>query len=315
MINPEIVKFLERWDREWAAAADLTSVQDRRKHFEVVAKNMRLPTPEDVETGQEYWVDAEPSNVRVRVFRHKESGSQPALIYFHGGAWMQGSPETHWDITARLASWCKQTVISVDYALSPEQPFPAAVYQGMAVVRWAFDRSEDLGIDANRIAVGGDSAGGNISAAIALHFRDSLQSLCAQLLIYPAVSFDTDLPSFKENASGPMIRTADMPRVNKMYCSKVEDQENPLAAPLKASSHDKLPPTFIAVAEYDPLRDSGLAYYNTLKEAGVEVSLDSGKGLIHGYLRGMEYCADSKQKLHDMADWLTSIFVTSENLE
>ena len=110
--------------------------------------------------------------VRVRIFRHRDGGTQPALLYMHGGGWMQGSPETHWDITARIASWSRQTVISIDYAKAPEHPFPAAVEQCAAVVDWTFAEAGALAVDPACIAVGGDSAGGNLAAAMTIKFRE-----------------------------------------------------------------------------------------------------------------------------------------------
>jgi acetyl esterase len=176
------------------------------------------------------------------LFRHRNGGAQPALVYMHGGGWMQGSPETHWDITARIASWNRQTVVSVDHALAPEHPFPAAVEQCTAVTEWVFSEADKLSVDTGRIAVGGDSAGGNLAAALGLRFRGTATHLAAQLLIYPAVEFTHWRPSFQENADGPIITTASMPAVNAMYCPDPADLSNPLAAPLQAPDHSRLAP-------------------------------------------------------------------------
>ena len=141
MLNPELKPFLETWDAKWARLKPGATPKDRREFFEVVAREMRLPTPDDIETDAIHTIPSPAGPVRVRVFRHRDGGIQPALIYMHGGGWMQGSPETHWDITSRIASWNRQTVISVDYAKAPEHPFPAAVNQCAAVVDWAFPRT------------------------------------------------------------------------------------------------------------------------------------------------------------------------------
>jgi acetyl esterase len=246
----------------------------------------------------------------VRIFRPAGAAPRPALIDMHGGAWMQGSPETHWDITARIAAACDQVVISVDYALAPEHPFPAAVNDCQAVVRWCFARAGELGVRADSIAVGGDSAGGNLAAAQTLLFRGSDIRLKAQLLIYPGVEFRLDRPSHVENANGPIISVASMPAVDAAYCPNPDDMRNPLAAPLLASSHAGLPPAFVAVAEHDPLRDGGKAYAQALRESGGVVELDEGPGLIHGYLRAMAYCADSRRALERMCSWLRENQVT-----
>ena len=193
----------------------------------------------------------------------------------------------------------------VDYALAPEHPYPAAIDQCNAVARWAHANAAMLGIDPARIAVGGDSAGGNLAAALALDLRGSDVPLIAQLLIYPACDFDRDRPSYAENAEAPLLQVKGMDTVNAMYSPDTAQlASNPRIAPLVADSHAGLPPAFIAVAQNDPLRDSGLAYAAALEAAGVPVVLDRGAGLIHGYLRAMEWCEASRTALHRMADWL-----------
>ena len=306
MMNPQLKAFLDTWDAQWATLKPGATPADRRDHFEGVARNMRLPTPADITTDAEHWVETEGGPVRVRIFRHASGGAQPALIYMHGGGWMQGSPETHWDITSRLASWNRQTVISVDYALAPEHPFPKAVNQCAGVAKWAHANAGELGLDPARISVGGDSAGGNIAAAIALKLRSSDVPVMAQLLIYPAVEFTQSRPSFRENADGPIIKVASMPVTNAMYCPNPDDLNHPFAAPMMAKDKSGLPKAYVAVAQYDPLRDDGIAYAEALDAAGVPVVLDRGTGLIHGYLRAMDFCTASHESLERMAQWLAT---------
>ncbi len=308
MINPELNSFLEVWDNKWADLPPNADAAARRCHFEAIARDMRLPSPLDVDCDSVHLINSEAGKVRVRVFRYKSDASQPCLIYMHGGAWMQGSPETHWDITSRIASFNKQTVISIDYALAPEHPFPAAITQCAAVIEWAFKNDVDLKINIEKVSIGGDSAGANLAAALCIMFRDAPEKLNAQLLVYPACDFDRARPSYTENADGPLIKTQGMEFINRMYSPDEKELEtNPLVAPLVASDHSNLPAAFIAVAEHDPLRDSGIAYAKALIKAGVPVELDSGNGLIHGYLRAMEYCGGSMDKLKKMSAWLKEV--------
>lgn len=304
-INPDIFRFLEVWDGKWAGLPPDATAADRRMRFESIARDMRLPTPAGVETDEEHWIDTAGGPVRVRVFRGPGTAPQPALIYMHGGGWMQGSPETHWDITARIAAWAGVTVISVDYALAPEHPYPAAFRQCCGVLDWARDQAGTLGLDPDRIAVGGDSAGGNLAAALAIHARDAGIGIVAQLLIYPPCDFDHSRPSYAENAEGPLLKVAGLKQTRAGYCPDSDRlASDPFVAPLSAPSHAGLVPAYVAVAQYDPLRDSGVAYADALTAAGVDVTRDPGTGLIHGYLRAMQYCADTEARLRAMCDWL-----------
>lgn len=304
MIDPGLLPFIDIWNQKWARAAPDATPRDRRELGEAIGRELRMPTPGDVDTDAVHWVDSPADRVRLRVFRHRDGGAQPALVYMHGGAWVQGSPETHWDITARIASWNRQTVLSIDYAKSPEHPFPAALEQCAAVVDWTFENASALGVDPGRIAVGGDSAGGNLAAALGLKLRDGPRRLQAQLLVYPSTAFARDRPSYVQNADGPIIRVADMARIDAMYCPDPRDLRHPLAAPLLASDHSRLPPAYIAVAEHDPLRDDGIAYAEALRRARVPVELDAGAGLIHGYLRAIGYCDACGAALERMCAWL-----------
>ena len=304
MINPELAPFLVTWADKWMRVPEGAGPDTRRAAFEVIAAEMRLPTPEGINTDAVHWIDTPAGPVRLRVFQPQNS-TGAGLIYLHGGAWMQGSPETHWDITARLAAWTGATVFSVDYAKAPERPFPAAFDQVRAVALWL--AGERMGVDPTRIAIGGDSAGGNLAAAVALDLRGTLD-FAAQLLIYPACDFDQSRASYAENPDGPIIAVKGMDFVNHSYCPDVALlTSDPRVAPLVAASHQGLPPAYIAVAEHDPLRDSGLAYAGALRAAGVAVELDRGPGLIHGYLRAMDYCAASHDNLSAMAAWLRRV--------
>jgi acetyl esterase len=306
MLNPQIDPFMEKWTSEWSVLPADATMPERRAQFEIIARNMALPKPDDVDDSAEHWIESEAGRVRVRVYRHTGGGTQDCLIYFHGGGFMQGSPETHADITSRIASWNGQTVVSVDYALLPDHHFPVAFLQGCDVATWVRANAGMLGIDPARIAIGGDSAGGNLAAGVALAMKEF--GFIGQLLIYPVTEFERDRPSMIENAEAPLLQTKGMERMNRLLVGGEENlqmlREDTRVAPYYAKDHSGLAPAFVAVAQYDPLRDSGVLYAGKLKEAGVPVELDMGDGLIHGYLRAMEYCDDSQAKLRKMVDWL-----------
>jgi acetyl esterase len=306
MIDPELRPFLKMWDARWAVLPAGAPVQARRAIIDGIAAELRQPLPEGVVL-EERRVPHGDEGVRVCIWRKSAVRPAPALVYLHGGGFVQGSPETHDAITAAIAGRTGYTVISVDYALSPEHRFPVALRQCEAVMRWLFAQADALGIRANAISVGGDSAGGNLAAALTLLFRGTPHGLRGQLLIYPVVAFDPDTPSMKENADGPIISAASVPGALELYASGPADCRNPLFAPLLAESHAGLPAAFVAIAEHDPLRDEGRAYADRLRAAGVPVTLDAGTGLIHGYLRALTYSAAVRASFARMCDWLEQV--------
>lgn len=311
MIDPQLESFLAVWNRGWSVLPPDATPRERRILFEYIANDMALPRPAGVRTSARF-VPSGGRMVPVRIDRAEGAGDQPCLIYMHGGAWMQGSPMTHADITMRIAAANKQTVVSVDYALAPEYPFPKAVHECRDTLVWVREHAADLCIDPARIAIGGDSAGANLAAAVALATRGTADAPIAQLLIYPCVHFEMSFPAYEENANAPLLQTRGMPAVNAMYCPDEAERKNPLAAPLHAESHAGLPQAFIAVAENDPLRDDGYAYADKLRAAGVPVEVDPGKGLIHGYLRAMEYCDAAREKLDLMTNWLADCYAGAQ---
>ena len=209
----------------------------------------------------------------------------PVVLFFHGGGWVVGDVDTY-DGTARAhAVGAEAVVVSVDYRLAPEHPYPAAVDDVWAVTRWVAAHADELGADPGRVAVAGDSAGGNLAAAVALLARDAGLDLRLQLLWYPAATWDTTLPSFTENADAPVLGRGAVGAFSKLYAAGV-DLRNPPATlvPARAESHAGLAPAYIAVAGYDPLRDDGIRYAEILAAAGVPAQVHNAASLVHGYL-------------------------------
>ncbi|MCA0941903.1 alpha/beta hydrolase fold domain-containing protein [Salipiger pacificus] len=304
-IHPDIYRFRETWDATWATLPTEGDAATRRLHFESVSRSLRLPSPEGVETDEEHWIDTECGPVRVRLFRPPGAEPLPGLVFLHGGAWRQGSPETHWNITARLAAWSGYLVISVDYALAPEHTYPEALQQVPAVLGWARDHAAVLGLDPDRLSIGGDGAGANLAAAATLICRDAGVKLAAQLLIYPVCDFDTTRPSCAEYAEGPLWTLAQLLSAHAQYCPDTTRRlSDPLISPLLARDHAGLPPAYLALAEHDPLRDSGIAYAEALRAAGVAVEVDAGKGLVRDYLHAIGFGSAAEDRLREMSAWL-----------
>jgi acetyl esterase len=206
------------------------------------------------------------------------------LVYLHGGGWVVGSLDTA-DLTARLL--CRRipaVVASVDYRLAPEHPYPAALDDAWAALGWAFERRAELGHGAGAFAVGGDSAGANLAAAVTLLARDrGGPPIDAQLLVYPVTDASMAQSSYDENGTGLLLTRAAMAWFWDLYASPAQ-RRDPLVCPLLASDLSRLPPAVIATAQYDPLRDEGEAYAARLVDAGVPVVCTRFDGLVHGYL-------------------------------
>lgn len=210
----------------------------------------------------------------------------PVTMYFHGGGFAIGDLDTH-DGTAREHAVAAGTlVVSVDYRLAPEHPYPAAVDDVWAATRWVADNAGRFGADATRLAVAGDSAGGTLSAVVAQLARDEGgPPLAFQLLWYPSAMWDTSLPSFAQNADAPVLDTAAIAAFTRWYAGHLDLHDPPTGlAPGRADDLSGLPPAYIAVAGHDPLRDDGARYAELLAAAGVTVELHNAETLVHGYL-------------------------------
>lgn len=238
--------------------------------------------------------DVSVAGVPARVYRPASDGPHPTVVFFHGGGFVIGDLDTHEGACRLLCRDTDAVVLSVGYRLAPEHRFPAAVEDSYAATRWALEHVADLGGDPARVAVAGDSAGGNLAAVVAqLAHEDGLR-LAAQLLVYPAVDLLGDYGSRTENAEGYFLTLADMHWFGEQYTGLKESDpaaaeldRDPRLSPIRAASLAGLPPAVIATAEYDPLRDEGDAYADRLAEAGVPVAHRRFPGLIHGFY-GME---------------------------
>jgi acetyl esterase len=207
--------------------------------------------------------------IPVRIYRNH--GATGIFVYYHGGGWALCDLDTHDELCRQLALQSESTVMSVDYRLAPENPFPAAVDDSWAALVWAdANRAELGGTDDSKIVVGGDSAGGNLSAVVALMARDNNLDLAAQLLVYPCVDDDDYSPSMTENGSGYILTQENIEFYIETYGA---DREDWRLSPLRAQSHVGVAPTLLITAEFDPLQDQGAKYAQALESAGVDVTL------------------------------------------
>jgi acetyl esterase len=232
--------------------------------------------------------------IPLRIYRPLPAGTLPALIYYHGGGWVGGDLDTHDALCRAVANAAQCAVIAVDYRLAPEHKYPAAADDAYAAAGWAREHAAELQIDGRRIAVGGDSAGGNLAAAISLMARDRHEPIpCLQVLLYPIVDYDLTTASYKEFAEGYTLSRAAMQWFWRHYLPHDGDARQPYAAPLQSTDLRGLPPALVLTAEYDVLRDEGEKYAERLLAAGVPTELTNYHGMIHGFI--------SRPKLFDSA--------------
>lgn len=226
-------------------------------------------------------------DLAVRIYQPtNQAGVVPALVFFHGGGWAVGDLDTHDHVCRYLAAHAEIVIVSVDYRLAPEHPFPAPLDDCIQAVHWVFDNAEALGINNTQIAVGGDSAGGNLAAAVCLELREHPDlNLAFQLLIYPTCDFTADHPSMRENGNGYLLTVEAMQKFTQWYLPDEELKKDHRASPQLANSHNGLPPAYVITAGYDPLRDEGQRYAETLTRAGVETQQICYDGMVHGFLR------------------------------
>ena len=232
-------------------------------------------------------VSANGVSVAVRVYHPHAAPSHstlPGLVYLHGGGWTIGDLDTH-DVLCR--SLCLQAgivVVAVDYRMGPEHKFPAAYDDSVAAFNWTVAQAASLGIDASRIAIGGDSAGGNLAAAACLGLRGQSVQPAFQLLIYPATIMWQDTTSYHANGKGYMLTKESIAYYTENYLRNREDAKDWRASPQLAESHAGLPPAFVMTAGFDPLRDEGLMYADALTKAGVSSQYICFERQIHGFI-------------------------------
>ena len=254
-----------------ARAADLASIRQSGGEPEPVYQvdDLAIPGP-----GGE---------LALRVYRPSGERPLPVLAYFFGGGWVLGTIDTADGVSRSLANSSGALVVVVGYRLAPEHPFPAAIDDCYATVRWIAEHSGEIGADPARLVVGGDSAGGNLAAAVALRARAEGPALAGQLLVYPNTDQLADDESMRAATDPYLFNRHSVAWYRKHYLASPADAASPLASPLRAASLAGLPPALVITAEYDPLRDQGEAYARRLADEGVQVELSRYPGTAHGF--------------------------------
>jgi len=292
-LNPQVEALLQMMAQ--MPAIDFTN--DTPAEVRAVFDNpMPLAAPPPVARIEDISIVLDGRNLAARLFVPEDAGERPPLtLYYHGGGWVIGTLETHDGTCRALAQKSGSAVLSVAYRLAPEHRYPAAVDDCYDALVWAAANAKSLGVDESRLAVAGDSAGGNLAAAVAIITRDRAgPALRHQLLIYPVTDNDFSLASYAENGSGDYyLSTEGMRWFWDHYLGETSAENAPLAVVLRTENLSGLPPATVITAEFDPLRDEGVAYAERLKAAGISVDAATAPGMIHGFFSMFEAVPDT----------------------
>jgi acetyl esterase len=257
---------------------------------------------------EETTIDVPSGRTKVRLYDPGTPAPAPAVVLIHGGGWVFGSIDTYDGFARQIAKRSGLRCLSIEYALAPEHPFPAALDDCIAAVRWAVSEGSVFGIDPERVAVAGDSSGANLALAVCLALRDAGAPLLrGAALLYGVYSLDRDTPSARAYGGGPyFLGTADMERYDNDYLPTAADRQNPLAVPMLANLA-KLPPLYVAACEFDPLHDDSERLAARAKAAGVDVEQRTWKGMVHGAVGLMGWIDDMGPQVDRVGEFLARV--------
>ena len=287
-LDPQVQEVIKLVIKSGRPAYNTLSPKDARQLFRET-RPASTPTPPEIGAVKNLTGEGPGGPIPLRVYRPAgvaPGAALPALVYYHGGGWVIGDLDTH-DVQCRqTAAEAGIVVVAVDYRLAPEHKFPAAVDDSWAATRWVVAHGSELGIDSRRIAVGGDSAGGNLAAVVALMARDAgnAPAIALQVLTYPVTDLSSESKSYGDFADGYMLTRDSMRWFKNHYLKSSSDADDWRASPLRAASLAGLPPALIITAGFDPLRDEGAAYAARMTEAGGSVDYVCYGGMIHGFM-------------------------------
>lgn len=304
-LEPEIVAFIQGSYDISDTSTGLT-IEEQRANYDYYCTHYTPPHPATI-TSCDRSIETPDGRVPVRWYRNEQSDSRACVVFFHGGGFVVGGLDSHDFLCARLSLDSGGTVVAVDYRLAPEHVFPAAFDDCFNVVQALQSSAHQHAIDANRLVLCGDSAGGNLVAAVTLAYRDRGGSgICGQIMIYPTLAADTRLPAYQQYADAPMLTRQDMEFYLRAYLGEI-GVPSQYSAPLLAENLRRLPPALLLPMEYDPLRDDALTYHQKLIEADTESTLYMGKGLVHGCMRAIDESPGVQVVYRKMVDFIAAL--------
>lgn len=295
-LRPEYVKLLNEIGDSKGSELWEIPVSESRSYSQEQLKIAAETAP--IHSISDRYIPGLTADLHIRIFRPTASENLPCIIYFHGSGWTLGFIDLFTPCLSMLSLESESIVIAVNYQKAPEHPFPEPFNDCYSTLEWVVKNAQALGIDADNISVGGDSAGGNLAAAVALRCRDeNLIELASQLLVYPCTNRDFTTNSYQNFAEGYGLSTKSMQWFWAQYIQDSKHEENPYACPAKSPSFANLPPTVIITAQYDPLVSDGENYSQLLQSDGVDVVYKEFKGVIHGFFRAPEITEVSNEAI------------------
>lgn len=280
-----VAEWIRRVNRALEALPAPQTPEERREYRERMSAAFHVPVPDGYSVTNRF-IDAPGRQIPIRIYRPQGQPHGPAVLFLHGGGFVSGSIFTHDVYALGIAESAGLPVISINYRLAPENPYPAAPEDCYAALCWIVDHADLMGVDASRIALGGDSAGGTLTAACTLMARDrGGPPIRFQYLIFPALDTDFDAGSAVTNTDDPFLSREDLIYYWSAYLQGELETDDPYAVPMRARDLANLPPAYVLTAEHDPLRDEGERYGHRLAEAGVPTVIRRAPGAVHGFLR------------------------------
>ena len=309
VLDPDAAAVYKAFQEAGRPAYETLTAPEAREYYRA-ARVVSNPEPPALESSKPIAIPAPHGAIPARIYTpktlRKSNGLAPCLVFLHGGGWVIGDLDTHEVACQKLAHEGELIVISVDYRLAPEHRFPAAVDDAVTATQWVAANAKQLGIDASRIVVGGDSAGGNLAAVVALTARDSGLKLAGQLLIYPATEFARTHASHREPETSVLLTHSVIPWFAAQYLGDA-DGSDWRASPARAKSFAGLPPAYVLTAGADPLRDEGDEYAKLLRDAGVAVTYRHFPGQFHGFFTMGKLLNQANVAVTEISSWLKTL--------
>jgi acetyl esterase len=309
VLDPDAAAVYKAFQEAGRPAYETLTAPEAREYY-MAARLVSNPEPPELLSAEPLSIPAAHGTIPARIYTpkqlRKKDGLAPCLVFFHGGGWVIGNLETHDVVCRKLAHEGELIVISVDYRLAPEHRFPTAVDDAIAATRWVAANAKELGIDASRLVVGGDSAGGNLAAVVALNARENGPAIAGQMLVYPATDFARTHPSHREPETSILLTHTVITWFANHYLNGA-DINDWRASPARARSLAGLPPAYVLTAGADPLRDEGDEYAARLKQAGVAVSYRHFPGQFHGFFTMGKLLNQANVAVSEIATWLKGL--------